>query len=440
MPVLGQMVIVAPLLEMLKLGNADARTRATTALWRMVHENPEQQREIAAAGFVNPADLVHLLREGVPAAKEFALWSISLATDETNQRTIMEEGGIRPLVAALMAPAVEQREHAAAALARLATGCSETQLAIAREGGVAPLIALLDAGMGSPSTQVKAARCLALMAEQSENKDAIVAAAAVSQLVSPIDGRLRKRLIGEIDREIGGEKSRHMASDAHCLRTRGRRRRLTRWWRSTLTKLLITCLDGLAECVTDCPVHQVALLSDGETEAKQCAAAALARLAHNDAQTQLAIGVAGAIAPLVNLLRGDRGETAQEEAAGALFELGAQAVNRLAITESGGIGPLVVLLGCSNAKARGHAIGALSRLSIENANRVLIIKQLVSMLSDQGAGAQEQAAAALANLARDSADNRVSIVDAGGIAPLLALLDSDSSTAKENSVRASDGL
>ena len=38
----------------------------------------------------------------------------------------------------------------------------------------------------------------------------------------------------------------------------------------------------------------MALLSDGETEAKQCAAAALARLAHDDAQTQLAIGEAGA--------------------------------------------------------------------------------------------------------------------------------------------------
>ena len=76
------------------------------------------------------------------------------------------------------------------------------------------------------------------------------------------------------------------------------------------------------------------------------------------------------------------------------------------------------------------------RLSIENANRVLIIKQLVSMLYDKGTAAQEQAAAALANLASDSADNRVSIVDAGGIEPLLALLESDSAKAKENSVLA----
>ena len=79
------------------------------------------------------------------------------------------------------------------------------QIAAKEAGAIMPLIALLDAGMGSQSTQVKAARCLALMAEQSENKDAIVAAAAVSQLVSPIDGEIEEEIEEEIDREIGGE-------------------------------------------------------------------------------------------------------------------------------------------------------------------------------------------------------------------------------------------
>ena len=63
----------------------------------------------------------------------------------------------------------------------------------------------------------------------------------------------------------------------------------------------------------------VALLSDGGGAAKMRAAAALARLSHEDEFTQVAIGDAGAIAPLVNLLSGDRGEEAQEEAAGALY-------------------------------------------------------------------------------------------------------------------------
>ena len=76
------------------------------------------------------------------------------------------------------------------------------------------------------------------------------------------------------------------------------------------------------------------------------------------------------------------------------------------------------------------------RLSIENANRVLIIKKLVTMLQDPGAGGQEQAAAALANLARESEDNRKSIVDAEGIAPLIELLETSSAKAKENAVGA----
>ena len=54
----------------------------------------------------------------------------------------------------------------------------------------------------------------------------------------------------------------------------------------------------------------------------------------------------------------------------------------------------------------------------------------------EGAGAQEEAAAALAKLAQDSLENRTSIVDAGGIRPLLALLESPSAKAKENSVSA----
>ena len=51
----------------------------------------------------------------------------------------------------------------------------------------------------------------------------------------------------------------------------------------------------------------------------------------------------------------DRGEAAQEEAAGALYALAEHATNRLEITEAGGIGPLVVLLGCSHPMARKHA-------------------------------------------------------------------------------------
>ena len=74
----------------------------------------------------------------------------------------------------------------------------------------------------------------------------------------------------------------------------------------------------------------------------------------------------------------------------------------------------MTLLGSDNTMSRQHAKGVLVRLSIESANRALIIEQLVAMLAEDSPSAQEQAAAALANLASESSENRVSIVDAGG--------------------------
>lgn len=92
------------------------------------------------------------------------------------------------------------------------------------------------------------------------------------------------------------------------------------------------------------------------------------------------------------------------------------------------------------------------RLSIESENRALIIKKLVDMLSDEGgssaaaptkggsSAAQEQAAAAIANLASESTENRVSIVEAGGISPLLKLLEGGTPKAKENAIGAISSL
>ena len=94
-----------------------------------------------------------------------------------------------------------------------------------------------------------------------------------------------------------------------------------------------------------------------------------------------------------------------------------------------------MLLGCNNPRARDHAEGALVKLSIENANRVLIIKKLVHMLGPRG-GRAGAGGAALANLARESEDNRQSIVDADGISPLIELLETASAKAKENAVGA----
>jgi vacuolar protein 8 len=121
-----------------------------------------------------------------------------------------------------------------------------------------------------------------------------------------------------------------------------------------------------------------------------------------------------------------------------LTALARHASNRTRISEAGGIGPLVeLLLGSLNARAREHVELALVRLSIESETRVMIIEQLIDKLKDdRGTAAQEQAAAALANLARESVENRTSILKAGGVPLLLNLLESTSKPAKENAASA----
>ena len=94
---------------------------------------------------------------------------------------------------------------------------------------------------------------------------------------------------------------------------------------------------------------------------------------------------------------------------------------------------------CSARRIRCHSSmqRACSCDSPSRAPTALIIKKLVEMLEEEGSSAQEQAAAALANLASDSAENRVSIVDAGGIALLLRIIGhKENSKAKEASLMA----
>lgn len=361
----NQTQITSLLVGLLGSGNPHAKSNAADTLWRIVQENPSSQEMVAKSG--STTDLIALLKDGSEQAKEYALWSLSLSINEANQKVLLEQEGIDPLVAALQSPSLVTRQQAARALAALALDNEKAQAMIAKAGSVVPLILIVKQTQGDEAEAVAArehaAAALAQLAFVPDNRDEIVEADGIEPLVM--------------------------------------------------------------------------ILQDGESMSQKFAAAAIARLAKNHKENAATIAKAGAIPSLVLLSGGGRGDDAQEEAAGALFELADDAGNRISITEAGGIGPLVTLLGSSNSKARRHAEGALVRLSIETANRVIIIEKLVGMLRDTSKSAQEQAAAALANLASDSAENRHSIVDAGGIAPLLSLLEEGSSTkARENSVSA----
>ena len=383
----NQAEIAALLVGLLEDGNNDTQTRASQALWRMVAENPGNEVVIAKAGGAEP--LVRLLTARQAASKSYALWSLSLSIDADNQKVVADTGGIKPLVNLLNARDRLVNEQAACAIQRLAMKNHETQVAIAKQGAIEPLIALLD-GDGADRSQEYAAAALSELALVPVNKLAIDRGGGIQPIVA---------LLSDTHRQHASKK--YAAAALARLSAEERKKQTQRRGQDR-------------ETAEEKRLADKARTSKAET-----------------------IAEAGAISPLVDLLSGEKGGEAQEEAAGALLALAENESNRMAITEAGGIGPLVLLLGCPNERAREHSEGALVRLSIETTNRVIIIKQLVGMLDqERGTAAQEQAAAALANLARESTENRTSILEAGGIPRLLALMNSNSAKAKENAVSA----
>lgn len=128
--------------------------------------------------------LVELLKTGIPSAKDYALWSLSLSISGADQvfeshfpsspalrcfvlhissphlistprlhtlslqAVVAEAGGVQPLINQLADHRVLVQEQAAAALAKLAHENDETRGAISKCGGVRPLIRLLEVGRG----------------------------------------------------------------------------------------------------------------------------------------------------------------------------------------------------------------------------------------------------------------------------------------------------
>ena len=417
----NQLSVAGLLVASLVTGEEGAKTTAAALLWRFVLENPLNQHAIARAGTAE--ELIALLKGSNEETKDFSLWALSLCINEENGAIVLEHGGVPPLITALSSSQADAREQAAAALASLAASQgSLARKAITTEGGIGPLVRIL-ASCGEheqprdDSTEGReyAAAALAELALET-------ALEAEAEAEGGAAGSAAGSTVGGV---AGGAAGGAAVDDA--------------------TRDAIVAAGGLPPLI--------ALLRDGGAVGKKFASAALARLSKGQPRTAAAVAELKAIEPLVELLSGSQGDGAQEEGAGALVELADLAENRIAITELGGIGPLVALLGSSNSTARQRAEGALVRLSIESANRVLIIKKLVGMLCDkeraklataeqetkmleQEQQEQEQAAAALANLANDADENRVAIVEAGGVEPLLALLNSASAKARECSVRA----
>ena len=177
---------------LLSAKHPDAQEKASNTLWRIIRENPGDEFVIASAG--GAGSLVRLMRDAkLESVRAYALLSLSLAIDETNQEVVAEEGGIEPLVGLLSLSDATTREQAARALQRLALNNSNTQKHIAKQGAVEPLIALLDSDKDlTDRSQEYAAAALSQIGGIRLGKTAICRGGGITPLVNLLCDRHRQ--------------------------------------------------------------------------------------------------------------------------------------------------------------------------------------------------------------------------------------------------------
>ena len=113
--------------------------------------------------------------------------------------------------------------------------------------------------------------------------------------------------------------------------------------------------------------------------------------------------------------------------AGALCNLAVNDANKAAIASAGGIAPLIELVRGGTDGAKESAARALAELAREHADNCAAIAlaggivPLVELVRSGTDGAKRKAARALQYLASDDAANRAAVVKAGGLPLLIEL-------------------
>lgn len=340
-----------------------------------------------------------------------------------NGTDIAKAGGLLPLIGSLVeslrANNMETKETSAMLLRSLTEqaplseatkgegdsrrGRRSNASLIVEAGGVAPLVDLLATSSSATAVTCALSAIANLAAGSSEYQAAIVAAGGVPR----ISTQLR---VGDAATQAAAAAA--MASISELTSTQG-----------PFVKA------GTAPSL-------VALLKAGGITQQVQAAQALANLATGNSEAQQVMAGCGAVQALLSLL--DVGK-AQATAAYALQRLAeGNAANRAAIASSDGPRKMVALLGVVHVGTQANAAAALAALASgadhvqQNAvARVGGIRPLLALVGSRYPTAQRSAITALAMLARGNTPNQDSIVEMGGLVPLLRIthLESDYSSA-----------
>ena len=359
--------------DQVKKRHRDAAEAAWTQMYTL-YTTSEGKVAIAEAGGV-PA-LIGLLRCVNTTCKEGAVRALSaLALNARNKAQIIAEGGIPPLVEMLSSSstpaagmAAGHHEAAAGALRMIALNSSEAQIAIAAAGGIPPLIQLTRSG--TPAAQEIAAWTLWNLAGSGDNALIIVTRGGIPPLVEllkngfseakataagalgclaaktcsshaddspPTDARMAIAMAGGIPPLIAMVRSGSQSNKATAAQA------LASLSTDYDNKIVIAASGGIPPLVE--------LSRSGSSQGKEAATLALARITTGAENNQVAVATAAGVVPLLDIMRGSS-ETdgnvisgvAREKAAVALANIARNPANKRAISQAGGIPPLIEML------------------------------------------------------------------------------------------------
>ena len=390
---------IEPIVLLLKEGTLDAKDHAAVTCAQLA-TRAEAAFEIAEAGGVNA--LVSWLRDPSLGAVEVggrALSAIALGNPDT-QAQIAEEGmlGHDSNLERRCCYPFDQSLHSLAGADD--TGAIDCLIAMI-QAYVSAAAAAAAGGVSVSSMALKlatvAAGCLATLAKDH----------AVNQIVRASESRNETHGL-RVTRRTCACKAALAAADPY-------------------THVLLTCA-----CAPQ-PLRQVIseeggipplleLLRDKSTSSHEPATKALWHLGATE-DNQTAIPKAGGIGPLVNLLQ-NGSEITQQYAAAALEALARDHTeNQIALAKAGAIPPLVNLLGSESKESQNHAVGALLYLAAnDEESRNMVISCLVAVLDVRNAAAQLKSAEALGMIASRSMENKKALTNANAIPPLVRLL------------------
>ena len=305
---------------------------------------------------------------GNTSAQEQAAAALAkLASDSADNRTsIVDKGGINPLLALLEGSSLKAKEASVFAISELAYKSHHIQVAISRAGGI-PLLANVLSSSGANPKEMQAAQLLCSLA-----------ANAVSQLTE-----------NNNENQV-----------------------------------------AFAEAGAIQPLVAMLGSSSPEYPLVANAAGALAALSHDNAENQAAVARTGAIAPLCALVREGADSDVKEQSASALWALSHENnPNKATVAKLGGIEPLVTLLIAGESERSFEmAVGALMSLCSKHAdNREIIAKLIVVRVSSriamvQTPGGGVRVLSSVSKLCAGNLSNQMALAKAGAVQWLITWL------------------